>query len=363
MVNKLNINNHNVIDFPKREIRKLRRSELELIAKKRYNLSLYEEPTQQSVTDKLWIHIQNEKQSLCINDTNIPPTTNIVENNANTSNNTYIKRFGDIDIEIFEDGMINLSAMDKLTTKRLRKFYESIEIKDYIKYLIEKYNNYSARIGADKIYNENDVLYKAKSKSYTAKGCWDIALEFARWMSFDIRDQFNSWIMDIFVNGKTDITQSSIEISNEIQEKLQDAQNQLENANNRALHAETKYQKMLTKQKYPKFTKQDCIYVVSNGVKNEYKIGKGGDINIILKDYRRLQPRTSIQLLFYTPDKEYLEKSLLKRFKQNLISLNHEVVENIEINDMVQIIKQFITDFSIEGNYEEDLDQYNNYIL
>ena len=128
--------------------------------------------------------------------------------------------------------------------------------------------------------------------------------------------------------------------------------------NLRQLHNSLKF-----KRNYHQLEVGDCVYVCHNKLEppNRFKIGKTCDINKTLKVYRRISPYMLLDFLFFTNKMTLLEDILLTKYKDERRPINHELVEDIEIETIIADIKTIISLIKIPGSIGsvESIDIYN----
>jgi hypothetical protein len=146
--------------------------------------------------------------------------------------------------------------------------------------------------------------------------------------------------------------------------ELQEKQSQLKQYENdydklRKLHNSLKF-----KRNYHELEQGDCVYICHNKLEppDRYKIGKTDNINKTLKVYRRNAPYTLLDYLFFTSKASLLENILLSRYIDERRPMNHEVVENIKLENIIEDIKKIVEFIKIPGseNKEDNIKKYNN---
>ena len=117
------------------------------------------------------------------------------------------------------------------------------------------------------------------------------------------------------------------------------------------------------KRNYHQLEVGDCVYVCHNRLEppNRFKIGKTNNINHTLKIYRRIAPYVLLDFLFFTTKMSLLEDILLTKYKDERRPINHELVEDIALETIIQDINLIINLIKIPGSVgsAESIDIYN----
>ncbi len=193
----------------------------------------------------------------------------------------------------------------------------------------------------------------------------DIAIQIAQWADPYFAIQVSRWIRELLVYGKVELGQekSNKELENKFQEQINQLTNENKElthnyANLRQLHNSLKF-----KRNYHQLEVGDCVYVCHNRLEppNRFKIGKTNNINHTLKIYRRIAPYMLLDFLFFTTKMSLLEDILLTKYKDERRPINHELVEDIQLETIIHDIKTIISLIKIPGSIGsvESIDIYN----
>lgn len=256
-----------------------------------------------------------------------------------------------------EDGYINLNQLCKAGNKDFRKWKENKRSKAFIQVLSK---------GAG-ILPPSLIKYEIASKTDQANwGHPQVAINVAQWISPEIDVQVSKWVFQLLISGSVTLGQemSTVQLDLEYKKQLDDKTKQLTIAQQdytklRQLHNSLKF-----KRNYHWLEKGDCIYVCHNKLEppDRYKIGKTDNINKTLRVYRRNAPYTILDYIFFTSKSTLLEDSLLTKYLSERRPMNHEVVEDVKLEIIVDDIKKIVEFINIPGSEgsSENTQKYND---
>jgi hypothetical protein len=115
------------------------------------------------------------------------------------------------------------------------------------------------------------------------------------------------------------------------------------------------------KRNYYKFEKGNCCYIISDKWRPDlyYKIGCTNNINDRLENYRTSMPDCKLEFLVFVEDCELLEKCIKHKFRENFIENNHEYIHGLNLEKIIDGIKNVISEINLPIKYCENLDLYN----
>jgi len=116
------------------------------------------------------------------------------------------------------------------------------------------------------------------------------------------------------------------------------------------------------KRSYHRYRKGPSVYFVKDPWRfgNYIKIGNSDDINETLRTYRRFAPETQLLHIIYLNESKLLEQCMKVKYRNNLTHLNHEVVYNICLDELVYNANAIINTLNLEVTVDESVDKYNN---
>jgi prophage antirepressor-like protein len=285
------------------------------------------------------------------NKTNFEQSTDIIELKLTLKNNR------ELYIPVSKDGYVNVTKLCKAGGKEYKHWKENKESEAVIK-AIER----SVGIPTDLIIRD---IRTGKNESRGTFVHRRLALIIAQWISPDFAVQVADWTEELLLFGSVTLGQekSNKELDNKFLEQI----NQLTNENKeltdkydklRNLHNSLKF-----KRNYHQLEVGDCVYVCHNKLEppNRFKIGKTNNINKTLKVYRRISPYMFLDFLFFTTKMSLLEDILLTKYQDERRPVNHELIEDIEIETIIADIKTIISLIKIPGSAgsAESIDMYN----
>ena len=269
-----------------------------------------------------------------------------------------------IDIPMREDGYINATMLCKasLVCKgKEKKFNDWFRLQNTKELIIALENDKNLNAGIP-VFKSIEVT-KGKYG-----GSWihpDLAIQLAQWLSPHFAIQVSRWTRELLLFDKVEIgnEKSSEELDNKLQEQIK----QLTNENKELTHNYTKlrqiHNSLKFKRNYHQLEVGDCVYVCHNRLEppNRFKIGKTNNINHTLKIYRRIAPYVLLDFLFFTTKMSLLEDILLTKYKDERRPINHELVEDIALETIIQDINLIINLIKIPGSVgsAESIDIYN----
>ena len=320
------------------------------------------------------------------------------------------------------DGFINATHLCSVKGKKFAYWYKTKDAKEHIEALIrflsrEKEKN--SELGIFTSYknendremnirrthkNENDDLPKVMEirKGNTSRykqGTWvhpDLAIIVAMWVDKDFGCQVTRWVRQILLTGKVELgneksNEELIRIQKEQMEKLKlENEEQEEQVEKLKLENEeqekkmkklkleneeknkdykllsNKHNQMLKKRQYHKLKKGDCVYIVRDPDCRvlRYKVGKAGDINTRLQQYRTSIPCVKLEFLVYLEkdNTKLLESIILTFYKQKLMPhSNHEWIHNVSLGEIIiQIFETINRALNVEYTVSDEIGLYND---
>lgn len=192
-----------------------------------------------------------------------------------------------------------------------------------------------------------------------------VAINNAQWISPEFDVDVSKWVFELMVTGSVTLGKemSSTQLQLEYKKQVEETTQQLELAQQdyaklRQLHNSLKF-----KRNYHELDKGDCVYICHNKLEppDRFKIGKTDNINKTLRVYRRNAPYTLLDYLFFTSKSTLLEDSLLTKYLSERRPMNHEVVEDIKLETILEDIQKIVDFINIPGSEgsKENIDKYN----
>lgn len=196
-----------------------------------------------------------------------------------------------------------------------------------------------------------------------------VAINLAQWINAKFAVQVTKWIFELLTKGSITLgeEQSTCEImkmhietiekelqkqksmssqyEKEIEKIIEEKQTIIDELN----HTKNKHNKLLKKQKHNKLSIGNCFYLVRSPIWiiNKYKFGIADNINLRIQSYRTFCPEVILEYIMYVQENKKLEEYIKKRFAPKLEYANHEIVIDINIDDIIQ---ESIT-FCLWNNY------------
>ena len=186
-----------------------------------------------------------------------------------------------------------------------------------------------------------------------------VGIHLAQWINPYFSVQVSFVMEELLLFGKVELgkEKSNQELENKYQERILTLEREYDKL--RQLHNSLKF-----KRNYHELEQGDCVYICHNKLEppNRYKIGKTDNINKTLKVYRRNAPYTLLDYLFFTSKASLLENILLSRYIDERRPMNHEVVENIKLENIIEDIKKIVEFIKISGceSKDDSIKKYNN---
>ena len=117
---------------------------------------------------------------------------------------------------------------------------------------------------------------------------------------------------------------------------------------------------MLRKRVYHKFKKGPSFYIWNDPdcKVSKYKVGFSEDINQRLGQERTSVPELKMVYLIYVEQAKFIEQSILLKFRDYRVPLNHELVK-IKSDTIINSVKNLLKYFKFEYTEEVELSKYN----
>jgi hypothetical protein len=247
-----------------------------------------------------------------------------------------------------EDGFINGTSLCKAGGKEF-KHWKSLES---TKELLSAFETENLKVG-NPTFKSLDI---SKGKY---GGSWvhpDLAASLAQWVSPIFALKVSKWVREIALTGNVTIG------SEKTNEELIELQKQLLEKDEKIKNLEKKHNKILYKRKYHKFKEGSAFYILSTDNK-KYKLGIDEiSVNSRFQTYRTLCPEIKIHCIVYTTKCKLIEDIMLNRYECKKIDLNHEVIQNINIEHLLESVKHIIDYVNIDATFEteDELNKYNS---
>ncbi len=277
--------------------------------------------------------------------------------------------FGDINVPIRNDGMINATALCRAGNKLIADYLRLSNTKAYLEEIesnmgIPILELIKVNIGGDH------------------SGTWvhrKIGYHLAQWISPKFAVKVSSILDELFVTGSVVIGQEkpSHHIELMYQEKVKTLQDQLEQKNTELSKLLVKHNSTLKNHRYIKFKENgSCFYIIESGILcdckhsiNRYKFGIAGTehdtLDERLRSHRTIWPQLKVIFIIFLKEVDVLEQSI-KRIYMNEINPNgHEIIEGVTSEQLIQSIKQFITALGLVQYMiipDERIKEYNDYV-
>ena len=288
-------------------------------------------------------------------------------------------------IPVRKDGMVNATVLCKAGGKLFGHYKSNKQTEAYLKAL-------ESNIGIP-ILELFSTLVGGKHD-----GTWvhrKVAIHLAQWISPSFAVQVTNWIDELLITGKVTLGQekSQKELEHKFKEQIQTLQGQLTKSEEEKLQFMQKYNSKLQKHSYYKFKKTGpCFYIITQGLEykdniSRIKIGIAGcckrKISVCpecnadlhknehsesfdgrLQNHRTLWPQLKVKFAVYTEDADILERCIKRVYKDAINPGGHEIIENIDIEDIISETKNFLKIFNTnneEKQYiiEENIEDYN----
>lgn len=294
-----------------------------------------------------------------------------------------------MNIPVKKDGMVNATALCKAGNKKLNDYKRNKQTEAYLQAL--------------ELNTGIPVLELFKTLvGGNHEGTWvhrKVAIHLAQWISPEFSVQVSNWLDELLLFGKVTLGQekSQTELENKFQEQIQTLQSQLTKSEDEKMQLMHKYNSRLQKHKYHKFKKKGpCFYIITQGLEykdgiSRIKIGICGcpkrkistcpDCNADLhkheqtesfdgrlQNHRTLWPQLHVKFAVYTEDADVLEKCIKRVYKEAINPGGHEIIENIDLEDIIKETMSFLEIFnrkSDEKEYliEDNIEDYNKMSL
>lgn len=244
-----------------------------------------------------------------------------------------------------EDGYVNVTQLCKAGGKRIDNWVRLESSKNII-------NEFSNSL----TYEGVKLIHTIEGKNGGTYYHPDLAIQLAQWISPSFAIQVSKWTRELLITGTV---KAGKELSNK---QLLEFQNKINQDKETFKTLENKHKNILKKRHYHKFEKGPAFYIIS-AKDNNYKIGFDDiDINQRLRSYRTLVPDFKLHYLVYTSDAFLLEQNILKRFDYSKLELNHEVVIDVKLNEIVESVNMLISfcNFKATTVSQEEIDKYSS---
>lgn len=281
------------------------------------------------------------------------------------------------------DGMINATALCKAGGKKFNDWMRLESTKELIKAKVEDLNseqtgNFTSGIPALEMKSEMSKKSKLVIPSleikpemtkiidiqnggdYRKTGSWihpDLAGILATWISPKFAVKVGKWIRELALTGSVTLGSEKTEAQ---LLQLQNDYNLLKD-DHKSLTA--KHSSLLRRRNCYKFEEGQSFYIVEKE-NNTYKIGITKDINERLGHYRTLEGQSKLRHLVFCENSDLIERMLLSRFAAYREQNNHEVLVDIDLNQIIHAVN-VVLDFGKFPSHtvsQEQLDKYNTSI-
>lgn len=285
-------------------------------------------------------------------------------------------QIGNIIIDVrYEDGYVNATQLGKAMCKEFKHWHELKSTKELI-------NHLSCEVGIPTSLLVESI--KGNSSKFS-QGSWihpDLVIQYAQWGSPMYAIVVSRYMRELHLKGSVSLNdgpRSSQELL-ELQQELMTTKSLLTNKEKLLLTQSEKIDKLeqtiiVNKRHhtYHKFNKGPVLYLISDMNKEKCtcsnmpvsrKIGiEKVDINVRLQQHRTTLPSLVIDYLIYTPDCDLIEKSILRKYRSELMPfINHEWIFNIEKDKIIKSIEKLLKFLCIEYTVENDIEKYNKTI-
>ena len=285
-------------------------------------------------------------------------------------------------IPLREDGYIYATALCQVVKKRVFDWLRLKETNNLIKNKLTK----------SKTGNTASLLVETyKGNSSYLQGTWvhpDLGLNLAQWCSPDFSLQVSKWLKELIFTGSVEIekekTDTEIEkkykgVIKELEEKLVNAENVIENYDNRNKELFSKYNKIyfnhqhyLRRKELYKLKKGHCVYLIDMKIAFEddksitrIKVGHSSDITNRVSGFRTSNPFCKVLMVLYTYHSDVLEKYMKIRYENFLKPNNSEFITGVEIDELKETMVNFANLLNCEYTIEndEEIDKFNRHII
>jgi hypothetical protein len=263
-----------------------------------------------------------------------------------------------ITIPMREDGYINATMLCKAGGKKFNDWNRLKNTNELITSLESETGN-----PVSQLINVN----KGNSYKYE-QGSWihpDLAIQLAQWVNPHFAIQVSRWTRELLLFGKVELgkEKSSDELDNKFQKQISQLTNENKELTDKYDKLRNLHNSLKFKRNYHQLESGDCVYVCHNKLEppNRFKIGKTNNINHTLKIYRRIAPYVLLDFLFFTTKMSLLEDNLLIKYQDERRPINHELVEDIPLETIIEDIKKIVELIKIPGSVAsaESIDMYN----
>ncbi len=282
--------------------------------------------------------------------------------------------FGDINVPIRNDGMINATALCKAGNKLIGHYLENKQTKAYLEEI-------ESNIGIP-------ILELVKVNIGGHNGTWvhrKIGYHLAQWISPQFAVKVSNILDELFVTGSVVLgkekSSNEIEIAyqhqvKELQQQVKELQYQFEVKNTEFYTLLGKHNSILKNHRYVKFKeKGPCFYIIESGLPyldgiERKKFGIAGTteqdtIDDRLKCHRTLWPQLKVDYILFIKEVEVLENSIKRLYKKEINPNGHEIIEGVSTLQLIESINKIIHVLGIEEYHvlsDEKIKEYNIYV-
>ena len=257
-----------------------------------------------------------------------------------------------------EDGYINVTKLCEANGKRIDNWKRNKEAKD----ILETFKTLPQYRGIDPLI----TIVGGNSKIQGTYAHPDIAVQIAQWASPTFALVVSKWVREIALTGTVTVGK---EKSNEelidaqkkfFEKQILEKDKKLSEKDIEIKKLTKKHNKILYKRQCHKFKEGAGFYIVSTE-NNKFKLGIDElSVNVRFQTYRTLCPQMKVHCIVYSPKCKFIETCMLNRYECKKVELNHEVVEKIDIEHLIDSVKHIIDYFNLDATFESE-DELNNY--
>ena len=282
-------------------------------------------------------------------------------------------------ISVREDGLLDLTNLAKAFGYRLDNYLASEKTKGFMKALSSL-----PEFQGVKLVETNRV-----GKTQHTFGHRLIAYNYAQYIDPEFAAQVCSWLDNLFLTGSVSLgkEKSSAELNSIWKTKYQDAMRLADNRRQLLLEKDeelkekvrshgkivlklkTRVEKLKMRRHHPELEEGFCIYCHHNGesaYSDRFKIGKGKDVNDVLRQARRNSPYTLLDFVMYLPEENYslVEDAMKTRFLEERQPRSHEVYTS-PLQELINGAESICDVLKIQYRFAEQsvIDSYNQFII
>ena len=283
---------------------------------------------------------------------------------------TLTLRLADVDvIRRSLDGRINLTQLCKAGHKTFKHWFELKRTKAFLEALkssvvIPTNESFGSSETLAHIQANELVVYEGGANNDRATwGHPQVAINIAQWISPEFDVKVSQWIYELAATGKVVLgdEKPAVAVDKAWIDRIRDLEAKLGEEQEEKRRLQQNHNAILQKRQYHKFKRGRCFYVWHNsaGAKRHHKVGITKIIDKRLESERTSVPRLHLDLLLYLEENKWLEDTIKKAYRGQLLESNHEVID-VDKAALMAKIRKLLRVLQLDYTEETEIWRYNN---